>query len=160
MRYLIVLSFLLVSLGIGRAAHADECGDLAVKSDYARALVACRKAAETGDPAAQNDLGVMYQKGVGVTQDYAEAMKWYRKAATQGFADAQFNLGLMYHYGYGVPQSDVKALMLFKLAAVNGYDRSAKAQKFIATKMTAADIAQAERLARECAEKNNKGCGF
>tara|TARA_Y100000588_G_C13824654_1_gene740888 strand:+ start:510 stop:737 length:228 start_codon:yes stop_codon:yes gene_type:complete len=30
-------------------------------------------------------LGVMYDKGKGVTQDYQEAMKWYRKAAEQGF---------------------------------------------------------------------------
>ena len=57
MRYLIVLSVVLVSLGVAGAVHAGECRDLAIKGDYPRALVVCRKAAETGDPSAQNVLG-------------------------------------------------------------------------------------------------------
>jgi hypothetical protein len=50
--------------------------------------------------------------------------------------------------------------MLFKLAAAQGFDQSAKALDVFAGQMTPADISKAERLARECAEKNYKGCGF
>ena len=88
-------------------------------------------------------------------------MKWFRKAAKQGVAEAQYTLGRMYDQGYGVAQNDVKALVLFELAAAQGYNWSAKAlKKYFVAKMTPADIAKAERLARECAEKNYKGCGF
>jgi len=52
--------------------------------------------ADTGDAAAQNRLGLIYQNGEGVSQDDAEAIRWYLKAAEQGHADAQNNLGLMY----------------------------------------------------------------
>jgi len=52
--------------------------------------------AEQGDADAQNNLGVRYATGEGVTQDKVEAAKWYRKAAEQGNAYAQCNLGDSY----------------------------------------------------------------
>jgi TPR repeat protein len=70
--------------------------------DYQTALHEWRPLAEQGDAKAQNNLGVMYEKGLGVPQDYAEAVKWYRKAAEQGDARAQNNLGVMYAAGRGV----------------------------------------------------------
>ena len=39
-----------------------------------------RKAAAQDYPLAQNRLGVMYEKGMGVAQDYVEAYKWYTLA--------------------------------------------------------------------------------
>ena len=41
---------------------------------------------------AQKDLGVMYEKGLGVAQDRDEAIAWYRKAAAQGNTEAQLAL--------------------------------------------------------------------
>ena len=63
------------------------------RGDYATALREWRALAEQGDVTAQNNLGVMYRDGEGVTHDYAEALKWFRKAADQGDAHAQTNLG-------------------------------------------------------------------
>ena len=40
-----------------------------------------KHSAEKGNVVAQNNLGVMYEKGQGVEQDDKEAVKWYRKAA-------------------------------------------------------------------------------
>ena len=60
-----------------------------------------RKAAEQGHADAQNSLGEMYAKGLGVGEDQAEALYWYRMAAEQGHADAQNNLGQMYQHGEG-----------------------------------------------------------
>ena len=48
---------------------------------------------------AQNNLGLMYENGLGVPKDYDEAVKWYRLAAAQGDALAQNNLGWMYDNG-------------------------------------------------------------
>ncbi len=36
------------------------------------------------------NLGILYDKGRGVSQDFAEASKWFRKAAEQGYVNAQF----------------------------------------------------------------------
>ena len=77
MRYLIVLSFVLVSFGIVGAVHAGDCRDLVIIGDYTRALAICRKAADTGDPSAQNVLGVMYAQGHGAMQDDTEAVEWF-----------------------------------------------------------------------------------
>ena len=37
------------------------------------------RAAEQGSPAAMHNLGVMFEKGLGVPADAAEAQKWYAK---------------------------------------------------------------------------------
>ena len=37
--------------------------------------------------AAQLNLGVCYDNGIGVAKDFEEAVKWYRQAADQGHAD-------------------------------------------------------------------------
>ncbi len=49
--------------------------------DYAEAAKWYRKAADGGLGSAQTNLGVLYEKGFGVTQDFAQAALWYRKAA-------------------------------------------------------------------------------
>src|SRR5205085_1511927 len=51
--------------------------------------------ADSGDPVAQNAVGLCYLQGVGVARDYAVAAKWFRKAASEDNADGQANLGLL-----------------------------------------------------------------
>lgn len=106
-----------------------------------------RLAAEQGDAAAQIDLGVMYHNGRGVPQNYAEAVKWYRLAAEQGYNSAQYNLGIMYDQGRGVPQNYVLAHMWVNLAGAGGLERAPSLRDRIASKMTPAQIAEAQRLA-------------
>ena len=98
---------------------------------------------------AQNNLGLMFELGQGVTRDYAEAARWYRKAAEQGEALAQDNLGRMYEQGRGVTQDYVLAHMWHNLAAAQGDDDAAKARDGLAQQMTPDQIAEAQRLARE-----------
>ena len=62
-------------------------------SETIRTINELKALADQGDAEAQNNLGLRYYNGEGVTKDYAEAVKWYRKAAEQGHAEAQFNLG-------------------------------------------------------------------
>ena len=44
--------------------------------DYETAVRLYRPLAEQGDYRAQYDLGLIYDKGLGVPQDYKEAAKW------------------------------------------------------------------------------------
>ena len=94
-------------------------------------------------------LGAIYQIGEGVTQDYAEAMRWYRKAAEQGDVTTQVQLGFMYSKVKGVPQDYVQAHMWYNLAAAQGDKDARESRDSLAKKMTPAQIAEAQRLARE-----------
>ena len=120
-----------------------------VTQDDVQAVSWYRKSAEQGDAEAQTNLGVMYDKGRGVPQDYAAAAFWYRKSAEQGDARAQYNLGLMYRNGEGVTQDYVQAHMWLNLAAANGDADAVKNRDIVAAKMTPAQIAEAQKLARE-----------
>jgi uncharacterized protein len=126
-----------------------------VTQDYAAAASWYRKAAEQGDEIAQVHLGLMYAHGQGVRQDYAAALSWYRKAAERGNDTAQANLGLMYAQGHGVPQDYVTAHMWFNLSAVSGYKLAAQGRDMAAMQMTPAQIAEAQKLAREWKPKSS-----
>jgi uncharacterized protein len=126
------------------------------RGDYATALQLWRPRATQGVALAQNNLGLMYYDGQGVPQDYREAAKWYRLAAEQGNATAQSNLGSMYYSGEGVPQDYVQAYMWVSLAAsrfppsaTEDREEAARNRDVVASKMTPAQIAEAQRLARE-----------
>ena len=119
------------------------------RGDFATALREWRPLAEQGVAEAQFNLGLMYYDGEGVPQDYAEAVKWYRKAAEQGVAEAQSNLGLMYDNGRGVLQDYVRAHMWYNLAAAQGNKPATKNRDLLAKRMTPAQIAEAQKLARE-----------
>ena len=129
-----------------------------VVQDHKEAVKWYRLAADQGNAQAQFVLGAMYKVGEGVVQDYKEAVKWYRLAADQGNAQAQFVLGVMYEYGRGVPQNYVRAHMWYNLSASNRYSHASKHRDDVATKMTSAQIAQAQEMAQRCQASNFKNC--
>jgi uncharacterized protein len=75
-------------------------------------------------------------------------MKWYRKAAEQGLANAQGMLGIIYAKGQAVPQDYVRAYMWLQLA-IEGRQGAAQYRDAVGQRMTAAQIAEAQKLARE-----------
>jgi len=124
-----------------------------VPQDFSEALRWYRKAAAQGDAMAQYAIGVRYAYGEGVPRDYAEAVIWYRKSAEQGDATAQRDLGRMYYHGRGVPRDYVQAHLWIGLAA-SGASGDLKEDcagwlDIVAQKMTAEQIAEAERLAQQ-----------
>jgi TPR repeat protein len=119
------------------------------RGDYATALREWRPLAEQGNAAVQFNLGTLYYNGQGVPQDYVQARQWYEKAAAQGDANAQFNLGVLYYEGQGVLHDDVQAHMWACLAAANGHKKAVDLRDRLARKMTPAQIALAQQLARE-----------
>jgi hypothetical protein len=88
--------------------------------------------------------------------DYATALRLMRPLAEQGLAEAQSDLGVMYAKGEGVPQDYVQAHMWFNLAASRFSAAEAEKREWAvenrdlaASRMTPAQIAEAQRLARE-----------
>jgi TPR repeat protein len=117
------------------------------------------KAAKGGSAVAQFSLGVMNYPIGDPTFDESkgnlnEALIWYRRGADQGDIDSQAALALAYRDGLGVPQDFVEAHKWYNLAAshVKYADIRSdliKRRDDLATKMTAAQIADAQKLARE-----------
>jgi hypothetical protein len=149
--------------------YQAHCGDAEaqyyvgrnIAADDAEAAKWYRLAAEQGHARARFNLGVMYYLGDGVPRDWEKAAKWYRLAADQGDADAQFHVGLMCEKGDGVSQDNVLA---YKWITLSGYGwgsrqlfwgparnefRCREVKERIANKLTAAQLAEALRLARE-----------
>ena len=139
----------------GDADAQSELGTLLVAVQaYREAISWFQKAADQGQVSAQNSLAAMYENGQGVPQNYEQAALLYRKAAGNGDARAMFNIGLMNFKGHGVPTDFVQAEMWFNLATAHASDlqvryQAAASRDELATKMTSAQIAEAQRLASE-----------
>jgi TPR repeat protein len=82
-------------------------------------------------------------------RDYATAVRLNRPLAEQGNANAQYNLGTFYDNGLGVPLDKVRAYMWFSLSAAQGREGAAALRDLIARLMTPAQLAEAQKLARE-----------
>jgi TPR repeat protein len=133
-----------------------------VPQDQSEAAKWFHQAADQDDVVAQFHLGVMLAKGQGVPQDDVEAANWFRRAADLGDAQAQYNLGLFYAKGEAGEPDNVSAHMWFNLAATHfppsdTDDRTAAVRNrdLAAEKMTPAQIAQAQKRAREWRPKSN-----
>jgi len=109
--------------------------------------------AEQGDALAQYNLGVLYELGEDLPEDHVEAVQWYRLAAEQGVFLAQFKLGLLYALGKGAETDPVNSHTWLTLAASQSpgefREQLAQALEILARAMTPAQIAEAQRLARE-----------
>jgi uncharacterized protein len=146
---------------------------LGVPQNLAEAFKWYRIAADQSSAYAENVIGVAYEQGLHVSQDTAEAFRWYRRAANKIYDrpgdtwihTPQYNIAAMYASGRGTAQDNVRALMWFNLAIafgdtkppdpfgvklVNTSTTTAPEQRDrLMALMTSAQIAEAERLARE-----------
>lgn len=99
------------------------------------------------------DAGVAaYNRG-----DYATAFRVWIALAAKGDAVAQYNVGVSCDQGRGVTQDYVYAHMWFNIAETSGDADAVNNRDIEARKMTAAQIARAQELARQCVAKNYKG---
>ena len=126
------------------------------RGDYAMAWRGFHRLANQGYTGAQFYLGFMYYHGEGVPRNYVQAVKWYRRAAEQGEAYAQANLGHRYEFGLGGLKDYVLAHMWYNLAVMGtpvgetGLRNWAKQRRDdVARLLSRADLARAERMARE-----------
>jgi len=78
---------------------------------------------------AENNLGLMYEKGEPVKQSYAMAANMYHQAFEKGNPFAAYNLARLFEQGAGMPVNLDYAFKLYKFAAMRG---NLKAQNALA----------------------------
>ncbi len=80
-------------------------------------------AAVDGDAIAQDRLGIMYAKGIGVPQNFVRAEKWFTRSANQRFPDALYNLYVLYKVGpNGIEPDEHRAVSYSAQAIAAGYN--------------------------------------
>jgi len=105
----------------GDAAAQNLYGDFwTLSGDLSTAFSWYRKAAEQGNAKGQNNLGMAYILGKGVSADAVAGASWLRKAAEQGHMKAQNNLSVLYATGRGVTKSDTESANWCRKAAEQG----------------------------------------
>jgi TPR repeat protein len=85
-------------------AHCTTCDGVRLlwRGEYDRAMHVFQLRAAAGDPAATNNIGYMYEEGLGVDIDYDRARQYYAKAIKAGGGGGMSSLGWMYQQGHGV----------------------------------------------------------
>ena len=91
----------------------------------------------------------MYDTGTGIARDADKAVQWARQSAEQGNANGQFNLGAAYAGGRGVPQDNVEAYKWYLLSDAGGNKQASERMKELASRMTGAQVAEAQRRAND-----------
>jgi len=81
---LVILTGLIGSAGAVWAQDLNKGLKAAQSGDFATAMKEWRPLAEQGLAGAQNNLGLMYDKGTGVLQDTIAAHMWFNIAAANG----------------------------------------------------------------------------
>jgi hypothetical protein len=79
----------------------------------------------------------------------ADALTLFESEARNGRGDALYNLGLAYSTGQGVSVDFVAAHKWFNLAALKGVNEARTWRAQISREMSAGQIAEAQRQARE-----------
>ena len=79
------------------------------------------KAAKQAHWGAMNNLGLLYENGIGVEKSDSKAFELFNKAArNEDGATAQFNLGRCYEYGIGITKNLEEAFKWYKVSAMSG----------------------------------------
>ena len=123
-----------------RAAHREWCNELKARREAHMAApptlafdasgfdaAALRRAADTGDADAMDQLASCYLVGTGgVGVDLVEAFRWQKRAVEvpAPSAEAYYNLAQCYDFGGGTPKDPVEAVRLYKIAAEMGYSNA------------------------------------
>jgi TPR repeat protein len=127
--------------------------------DDAEAVRWYRQAADRGDANAQTSLGFIYADGRGVGRDFAEAANWYRKAADRGRRRPVQPGGRLRQRARRDPDL-IRAYKWYDVAstrfpawAADNRAQALRSRDLIASKMTAPQVAEAQKLAKEWAAR-------
>jgi TPR repeat protein len=108
---------------------------------HAEAFELFRTSVEAGDSYGFNNLGWIFERGLGVRRDIRQAVGWYEKAAAAGQPNAAINLALLYRDGReGLPRDPGRAAFWFADAARRG---QAWGHVHLAALYAAGDLVQA-----------------
>ncbi len=114
-------------------AGMDEAYNAFKRGDFETAIDIWEPRAEEGDSWAQFNMGILYEKGLGVSRDDLKAFDYFQKAAGSdqilthkedkkiGYRDAYFRLGLFYFQGRGVEKDYYEAYRAWSAAGWRGH---------------------------------------
>ena len=88
------------------------------QGDFARARLLWEKRAQAGDAYAMNNLGILYDRGQGVSVDLGRALHWFALSAKAENPQGMSNYGWMLDQGRGIPANPREA--------ARWYDKSAR----------------------------------
>ena len=154
----LIALFLVASPIVAQSSLEADMRDAAAayeRKDMATAARLWKAWADKGDAEARTLLGAMYWSGEGVPRDHEEAVRLYLLAANQGYARAQNDIGFMLGFEGNPPHDDVEAYKWLTLA-IQRYtaknqerlDQAIKDRATLASRMTPAQIDEAERRAK------------
>jgi TPR repeat protein/serine/threonine protein kinase len=158
-----------------------------LKPDYKKALIYFKKAADFHTPTldgmilhpmpggesgyditirrmeklstqAKNNVGCMYDEGLGVPVNHEEALKWFTLAAQHGDTKGMENLGSYYENGKGVKKDFETALTWYKRSAALGSPNAElRLSQIYAGGIGGVpkDMRESQRLLRSAAEHGN-----
>jgi TPR repeat protein len=98
-----------------------------VAQNDAKAFSHFKRAADDGDPFAQNEVAYLYAAGKGTPRDDEKAFSYYQQAASKGLASAQYSLGQCYLYGIGTQPNKTLAMQWFQKSAAHGFEPAKQA---------------------------------
>ena len=128
------------------------------KGNYELALDIWEPLANEGVSNAQYNVGLMHHNGLGTKQDFKQAYKWLLKSSEQGNLNSIRLISTMYALGNGVDKNFVRSYMWAKIGADNNDQNSKVLLDGLLKEMSSSEIDKANKLVRECNNKEFKGC--
>ena len=128
------------------------------KGNYELALDIWEPLANEGVSNAQYNVGLMHHNGLGTKQDFKQAYKWLLKSSEQGNLNSIRLISTMYALGNGIDKSFVRSYMWAKIGADNNDQNSKVLLDGLLKEMSSSEIDKANKLVRECNNKEFKGC--
>ncbi len=124
LQYLLHSCLVIALISIGWATDFDEAVSAYEAENYEEAAKIFIELSQMGHTDAINNLGTLYQIGLGVEKDYSKAAHYYQLAAERGHEDAAFNLASFYRLGIGVKKNMIQAYAWSIVAARHGDSES------------------------------------
>lgn len=146
----LIAQFLDCEAGLASGCEAFRAGEME------RAAHEFRGLAEQGIAGAQNNLGVCYETGSGVSESKTDALHWYRSAAGKGLALGQYNLAVLLatEHVLGTAKSSkhrredlISAYSWLVVAAHQGFERAERTRKDLLLRMTPQEVSEARKQA-------------
>ncbi len=135
------------------ALGAMYAGGKGVARDYSESLRWYKEAARYGRPDAIYRIGLIYEGGFGVRENGREAARRFLEAAKLGYSQAHFKLATLYRDGGILDRNPQRAYGWFSLAEHGGIDQAVPEIAALKAEMTADELEEAERIARDYARK-------
>ena len=139
-----IVTFVLTALIAGCASDPIRVGNQALeRGDCAGALKAWLPKAKAGEPAAQNNMAVLWEKGcaaANLPQNNTMAYNWLTLSASHGYPLAYQNLGFYFLSGKGVAKDQQQAIANFHFAARWGLSKSIETLRSLNAPIPTADL--------------------